>query len=671
MMNIDLKGRVKNTKLLPSRSLLPLFEAIINAIHAIEEEGTSGKIQVCIERQNSQALLDPESIVDEPITGFVVRDNGSGFTERNYAAFQTSDSTNKAAKGGKGIGRLLWLKAFEQAEVESRYKEDGGWWLRRFQFALTDSGVENHSRVKSKTQNRETIVRLTGFKSDFQDRCPRSAKTIARRIVEHCLEYFVMDTCPELRLHDANDLEVIDLKYLFKNEILRDSSETEKFAVKDKEFRVTHIRVAPGPEVSHELHFCAHKREVTCENVGGSIPNLSPSMYDLEGKPFVYAGYVSGDYLDEAVNPERTSFNIERREFGLTGDISWQDLSEAGVSRAASFLSPFTEPIKKAKEDRIEQYVRKQAPQYRPILKHKREALDRIPPNLVDEKLEIELYKIEQVYDAELKDKYSKILANPDSELQQHEEFQRNLETFLEEWNEAGIAKLARHVVHRKATLSFLESRLRTKEDGKYHLENAVHKIIFPLKATSDDVPADRMNLWILDEKLAYHHYLASDLEMRSMAGSGLQTESPNRPDLAIFNAPSAFVDGEPPFGSVVIVEFKRPARNDYSDDENPITQLYDYVREIKAGTKKDHHGRPISVPARTPFYGYVVCDITPKLRLQAENAQLTETPDSHGYFGYNSRIGIYVEIISFDKLVGDAKQRNKFLFNTLGLPGA
>jgi hypothetical protein len=500
-MNIDLKGRVKNTKLPNNHALLPVFEAIINSIHAIEDAGSAGNIHVLIDRENSQTLLQPESIVDEPIAGFAIKDNGTGFREKNYDAFWTSDSTYKAAKGGKGIGRLLWLKAFERAEIESRYVEDGAWWFRKFQFALTDSGVESHSRMPSEIQTRETTILLKGYRPEYRERCPRSARTIAQRIVEHCLEYFVLDTCPEIKLHDVDDMEVIDLKHLFQTEILRDASEIERFAVKDKEFRVTHIRVAPGPEVSHKLHFCAHKREVISESAN-AIPNLPSSICDSQGKAFVYAGYVSGDYLDETVNPERTSFNTEERDLGLTAAISWQDLSEASVSRAASFLSPFTEPIKKAKEDYIEQYVHRRAPQYRPILKHKRDALNRIPPNLPDEKLEIELYKIEQIYDAELKDKYSKILASPDGELQEHEEYQRRLEKFLEEWNEAGIAKLARHVVHRKATLSFLESRLRVKEDGKYHLENAIHRIIFPLKTTSDDVTYDRMNLGYLTRNL-------------------------------------------------------------------------------------------------------------------------------------------------------------------------
>ena len=60
--------------------------------------------------------------------------------------------------------------------------------------------------------------------------------------------------------------------------------------------------------------------------------------------------------------------------------------------------------------------------------------------------------------------------------------------------------------------------------------------------------------------------------------------------------------------------------------------------------------------------------DITPRLRTQAENFQLTKTPDTLGYFGFNTNLGVYVEIMSFDKLVGDAKKRNAILFEKLGL---
>jgi hypothetical protein len=55
-MQIDLAGRVKNTNLSPSKVLWPLFEAITNSIHAIEDAGinNNGRIHIMIERDNTQ-----------------------------------------------------------------------------------------------------------------------------------------------------------------------------------------------------------------------------------------------------------------------------------------------------------------------------------------------------------------------------------------------------------------------------------------------------------------------------------------------------------------------------------------------------------------------------------------------------------------------------------------
>jgi len=108
---------------------------------------------------------------------------------------------------------------------------------------------------------------------------------------------------------------------------------------------------------------------------------------------------------------------------------------------------------------------------------------------------------LNQDYDTELREEGLKLLENIEKgDVQQ---VKNGYEQFLEEWNEAGMAKLATHVAHRKATLTLLRASLNLTEKGKYQLENAVHGLIFPLKKTSDDVRADQMNLWIVDEKLA------------------------------------------------------------------------------------------------------------------------------------------------------------------------
>ena len=201
---------------------------------------------------------------------------------------------------------------------------------------------------------------------------------------------------------------------------------------------------------------------------------------------------------------------------------------------------------------------------------------------------------------------------------------------------------------------------------GKYQLESAIHRLVFPLKKTSDDVHPDQMNLWILDEKLTYHYYLASDIPFNKQ---DVKLPSKERADIIIFNGPSAFVSETPPFSSVVLIEFKRPLRNDYTDEDNPIAQVYRYAELIKSGKATDRGGRPIIIKTETPFYAYLVCDITPTLTRQAKFFSLGPTPDGLGFFGYNRELGVYIEVMSFDKLVADAERRNAAHFEQLNLP--
>jgi uncharacterized protein YeaO (DUF488 family) len=403
---------------------------------------------------------------------------------------------------------------------------------------------------------------------------------------------------------------------------------------------------------------------VISENLSGKIPNLSGPLQDEAGQ-FMYAGYVSGEYLDTSVNSERTAFAIPAEDSML--EPGWETLVQKTTEQAKSFIAPFTDSVKDTKEQQIKAFVQSKGVQYRPVVKHRKDLIDHIPPGLTDEKLDLELYRANQIYDADLRAQSTQILTSLEKGQQDWPAFKEQYGKFLEEWNEAGVAKLARHIVHRKATLDFLKASLRMTDSGKYLLEDAIHQIIFPLRKTSDDVRPDQMNLWILDEKLAYHYYLASDIPFEQQDVH--QVPSKKRPDLIIFNGPSAFVSETPPFSSVVIIEFKRPARNDFTDEENPISQVYQYVELVRSGKATDRGGRPIQIRPDTPFYAYVLCDPTPSLKTQARFAGLMPTADGLGYFGYNDQVGVWLEVTTFDKLVNDAERRNAALFEQLNMP--
>ena len=98
------------------------------------------------------------------------------------------DSRAKAALGGKGAGRLLWLLAFERANT-STYEENGKQWRRQFEFEPSVEGIVNHSLVEVDRCEIATTVDLITFLPAFVDRVPKNPSVIARRIIDHCLAY--------------------------------------------------------------------------------------------------------------------------------------------------------------------------------------------------------------------------------------------------------------------------------------------------------------------------------------------------------------------------------------------------------------------------------------------------------------------------------------------------
>ena len=613
-MKIDLEGRVRNIRLSSSDSLLPLLEAVVNAIHAVEDAGVSnGVIEVRCVRSNEPMLIE-----DHPAhwTSFQISDNGVGFNDANYSSFSTSDSMWKRARGGKGVGRLLWLKAFESCHVESAFMDPTGQtFLRTFDFKLTQDGIEAPTLVASEAKAHGTTVFLNGFKEPYSKAAPVSLDRLAQVAFDHCLEYLVLGRAPNITFSEEGG-ERLSLADMFRESVEHASAATT-FEVRKQKLSIQHLRWQPGMDRQHRLFFCAHSRPVKSLKLAQRMPNLTSSLGTPEGARFVYAGYVSGDVLNDTVNSERTAFSLpDEASLVFPDEIGWEDITSAALSEAATFLKPATEPIRESKEARIKTFISQKAPQYKPLLKHRGGALESLPADISDERLDLELYKIERDYDVDLREKQSKLLKEIEQS-SQSDDFENQYVQFLEEWNEAGMSKLARHVAYRKATLHFLERNLQLNGAKKHAREEAIHKIIFPLRSTSDDVRADQMNLWIVDERLAFHHYLASDVPLKKYRSDVLQSASSDRPDIAIFNRPTAFTEDESPFSSVILLEFKRPSRDDYSDDENPITQILNYTEEITAGTAKDRHGKFMRVPSNLPFYAYILADLTPSLEKQ------------------------------------------------------
>jgi hypothetical protein len=182
---------------------------------------------------------------------------------------------------------------------------------------------------------------------------------------------------------------------------------------------------------------------------------------------------------------------------------------------------------------------------------------------------------------------------------------------------------------------------------------------------SSRDIFLDQQNLWLIDERLCFHTLLTSDKKLNKTPG--LERTSGKEPDILAFFYDTPIGVAEPdnlPGGGVVIVEFKRPGRDDY--DKDPADQIIQRFVEIDGGNVKDIEGRPIN-PARLRYVGYLIADLTPTLRKQV-TMRYHRSADDEGYFYTLPDGNGYIEIISYDKLLRDAKRRNRALFEKLGI---
>lgn len=655
-MEIDIKGKINEKKLAYSNTLLPLFEAIINSIQAIEEGSATnpGIIEIDIIRYNQTELnFDSQDKLPE-ILDFAIRDNGIGFNTINYESFNYAHSTYK--KGGKGVGRFTWLRAFCKVEIESRFQEDGIWNYRKFSFEPTKRGIENHSIVQvNGTNERYTIVRLKGLKEDYRKWCNTHAEDIAMKIIEHAFIFFLNDDCPRILLHDLGKKIVVnDLFKLFTNGQVKNHN----IKVRDNGFKLNIVRLY-NEKLDNKIHYCANNREVLIDKLSVDIPELDNFLLDDDGNRFSLAVYVEGEYLDDNTNDERTIINFAKGDVAFPDQTSQEELRK-NISEI--ILSDFLEQINNLSEKRLNK-VRdfvSQHPRYRQLLKYKPEKLKKIPSTLSEDKMEIEVFKIQQELELEVKKETKSVLKFIDRE-EDLEEFDQEHRDLYSKIIEVGNAKLSEYVIHRKLVIDLFEKLLKKRAP-----ERAVHSLVFPLHTLSDEIGFEEHNLWLLDEKLSYHKYLASDKSFKQ--NDEISSESNDRPDILIFNKPFAFSNDEKPYQSVVLIEFKRPMRDDYTETENPIQQINKYAREIIEGEAKDKNAREFDLRTNTPIYAYIVCDLTKKLKSFAKDAGYKFLPSGDGYFSFNDNYNMYIEILSFDKLVKDSKERNRVLFEKLNL---
>lgn len=90
--------------------------------------------------------------------------------------------------------------------MKSIYAENGKWYKREFSFSLMKAIEPENNCIEIEeplVKENRTEVHLMKFRQMYRDEVALALDSLAKKIIEHCLPYFIIDNCPTMEIVDS------------------------------------------------------------------------------------------------------------------------------------------------------------------------------------------------------------------------------------------------------------------------------------------------------------------------------------------------------------------------------------------------------------------------------------------------------------------------------------
>ena len=639
-MNFNIKGKLKSIKLDVEDFLLPLFEAVINAVQAIEEQGEEGRKNGHIEVKIFREQISGDS--NAPIDRFEVSDSGVGFTEKNFEAFREAYTECKLEKDGKGVGRFTMLKAFKEVIVQSVYEGEGKFIERNFTFS--EDGIKEGSfKDSEKKRTGSTVILKEYSERSLLKKSGVRREEVAQKIVEHCFVYLLCGIMPDTSVTEGGSS--ISLQDVLGTTTQWDSHTLGR---EKEQISAYFVRDCKG-EGDHRMRLCAHNRVVKGISLSELVGDLGkrPLKHKGEEHGHVLSVYVVGEDLDRYVNETRNGFRFpkksnENQKYDVFPTPSLDKIKEAVKEKIEEIYHHDIGENRKRKKEAVQKYLRSEGAAQFLHLRNSKEP-GKIPLGNIEDEGKIRQFLFEIACEKEKKNE-EELKKVKNGELKGREATEA-----IKEHKEISYSKLGAYMEKRHETVRLLEQYIGYKPETQSHYpEKEIHNLIYPKGKDSGD--GANHNLWLLDERLTFYHYAASD---KTMGNSG------QRPDVILYDVRDALVEGRE-CRSVVIFEFKKP---DVYKLKEAVEQVKGYADKLGKGVN-DHKGRELDVKKETPKFGYVVSNLHGREE-QLRNDNFKKTPYG-SFYQFFDALTLHMEVLTYNQLVKNVEDRHKEFFKRL-----
>lgn len=627
--------------------LLPVFEAVSNAMHGIEakygeaEASSRGRIAIKFEHPHDPLKLK-----------ITVTDNGIGLNDDNYRSFKTPFSGYKLKAHGRGFGRFMAFKVFGRSIYLSRYEFFADQRTRSFHFDLLREKEFVFLEETPEFDDTGVCVVYDQLLSPWHELVRElQSKDVADSIASHFLPYFLYRWLPRITIQFA-DMEPQDIKAHFSAVFIQfkagefpfeidGHSETVKYALtkipKTKSFK------------NHCLLFSAADRIV------GAPRDLSnklgqPYFVDENDQSYIVIAVVRSHAFESRLNDARTGLNLSAKTVeGIVSKVS-EVIQEAEAAQI--------DKIKREQSHDLTDALREN-----PILRiglKGRSVVDYVsskPNNWSAEEfisdLAIERFRAS----TDLNRQIASVMDDPGSYREKIENLASTLDANKKE-------ALAEYVLHRKSVIELVEAARKFRPDGGRTPEDVIHDLVF--RRFTDNVEASYFehNLWLIDDALAFLPYISSD---RTLHGGGRKSGD-KVTDVAFFD--DSMVLGDNDGTTITIVEFKRPSRDDYAFGNvksDPVLQAIETLEKAtERGSVTKTDGTFFAFRGVVRRFAYVIADQTPSLVKVLRKHDFKNDWNPEIFVRYRDNEEIFIQAFGYDTLVTNAKKRNQAFFSVL-----
>lgn len=635
----------------------PLYESIINSFQANADEVQISFIQD----------------VNKNILGYMIKDNGEGFTNDSLMSYITLWSDYKVKQGALGSGRIMCLKVFDNIIIESQTKDNKNSIGNKVNFIFNRNfnanSIDEIPQVSNSSNTSYTITRFEDIREDYLKvngvqyfDIVKIKEDIFIKLLPMFIRFkddkkkFNIKISEQEWLSDKNLNERFDeLKFESKSfDITKDLSQFDKddSDIKNEKTYTFNLfyRLEEDKHNSLEQFYGAADRYITAFSKGVRLEKLK------DGYSGIFC--LTSKYFEEdRVKDSRNAFIIGFNENNANKD------------------NPITFPeINDYLEKILNEILEKKFPEVREDLQvRKNKLIDQFPHltryiSKIDTLTMSEanmLKKAEDEFFSETK-KVRKEVEAFTKELQKGKNKfdEKRFQDITKHFTEVGREQLADYIGYRQTIVDMLlEIYDETQEDSSRFDEKDIHTLFMPMATTSKTTFNYANNVWIFDDKFMSYNYAASDKTIAQIVidveglDIGIEEYVKNKkPDLVMF-----YSDSEDEYKDVLLIEFKR--LNDGIDGKaKAINQINRYPMYIEEHVKNIRS-----------IYTYTILDIDDefikdlkKVHLFQENAFGDHDNRITAYYKYNPEVRAHINVVSFSQVLQDANKRNKVFLDIL-----